>query len=347
MTDFGSFPNLINPNTGLAYTDRAGIATLIQATQLARDAESSVAGKSIGGLAPAASIELSSAMSSIAKGVAETLQISVDGFTKALLSQQRRNRDDRVRRIHQIAGEEARKATLAQIDLKHPYRPTFVRPNRLAGRLRQAINDPQYFTARWDGLAIGNRNMLDRKAAHWYRLNYGVGERGAGGVRVPAIIKFFGSDLEDISNSWSPSAKPMFRPTGSWYSFGSGKEGRVPASAALRGSQQFIPGGRGQMSKKILTKGIKGSGFIDVGIAAAAKALGEGWTSLMMEWTHEASVAGTGPLNFLTKPQAAASLAKLDRAVPPMEKIFTTFETELQLLRYNQRTIRGFPGIRG
>jgi len=344
--DFGSFPGLINPNTGSAFTSSAGIATLMRATQLAESAESSVAGQGVSGLAPSTSIELSAAMSSIASGVAEALQISVNGFTKALLSQQRRNRDDRVRRIHQIAGEAARRATLEQIDIKYPRRPTFIRPNRLSGRLRQAIEDPQYFTARWDGLALGNRAMLDRKAAHWYRLNYGVGERGAGGVKVPAIIKFFGSDSEDISNPGAPSVRPMLIPTGSWYSFGAGKTGKTGANPALRGKQQFVPGGRkGQAGLMKLTKGIKGSGFIDVGVAAAAKALGEGWTSLLMEWTHEASTAGTGPLNFLTKPQAAASLARLEQEVPNMEAISATFATRWQLLRYNQRTIVGFPGL--
>lgn len=336
-TDFGSGIGPVNPLTGVGFTSRSGIATLVAATNLAQQASGRAVGSAMVGLAPSATIDLTSAMGAAIGAVAANLTVSVEGFETALLSQQRRNRDDRVRRIHQLAGEAGQRATLEAYDRAHIHRQTFARKNRIAGgKLRKALASPEYFTARWDGIAIGNRNVLDRQAAQWYRLNYGVGPRGeAAPVKIPAIIEFFGEAIGDISSQTGPSIRPMWIPKGSWYQFGPGKAGRAPWDGANRGQHQFVAGGK----RFKLTQGIQGSGFIDMGISATAASVGEGWTSLLLEWTHEASEAGTGPLNFLTRPQAAESLALLETQVPNIEAIFAKFKTDLQTLRYNQRAL--------
>lgn len=108
---------------------------------------------------------------------------------------------------------------------------------RLAGGiLRQALSNGSFFTATADGLNFGDTNFLDAEAAHWHRINFGAGARGAGdAVDFPVS---FGASVGTLGLEEGPS--PGFAlPPGVWL----GPNGHVVRhGAAPRGADQFFPG---------------------------------------------------------------------------------------------------------
>lgn len=82
--------------------------------------------------------------------------------------------------------------------------------NRLSGGvLYRAILSPNFYLANKDGLNFINTGMLDAKAKHWARYNYGVeGPANTRGGNKKFPIKFFGRRVGSLSTTGKP--RPQF-----------------------------------------------------------------------------------------------------------------------------------------
>jgi hypothetical protein len=170
-------------------------------------------------------------------------------FAEAMATKAGRNRDGRVTRIHELAGQAAVSATVRSYERtrakrrkaarliqnpagtvgnrKDPTRfqaeidPAFERANRFAnGKLSRALASPNMFDARWDGVAFINRSWLDRNAAQWYRLSFGAGQRGLNGPRHRTYnVNFFGQSAFSMSLAGFKPSASFSMPAGIWFDF--------------------------------------------------------------------------------------------------------------------------------
>lgn len=298
----------------------------LRAAQAAQ-AKADIAAGSTATIVSGVSVFMKEAIEAAAVNVSSEVRRDVELFAESLRNNTRRNRDARVREIHQIAGLKAQVAMVAAFKRKHPRRGTSVSNSRLAnGVMVGALSDPGFFTARHDGVAFGNRAFLDSRAKQWYRLSFGAGD--AGGLtpkRDRHRIEFFGALAGRLSlRKFEPS--PAFRmPPGIWIDKGSLQaadsgfefEGEQVLGFGnperKGGSDEFLAAGpnkarldalREEKGQFILpqssvfeyTKGIVGSNYLDSGVRVLAKSIGDGWTVLMREWFVEAENSGTGPV---------------------------------------------------
>jgi len=189
---------------------------------------------------------INQATEKITSELAEEMQL----FAIAMSDRSARNRDGRVTRIHQLAGERAVEATVRSYNRTRAKRrktaasfevgfirddgevgvrkaresigASVRRKDRFAnGKLLRALASPQMFDARWDGVSFINKAWLDRNAAQWYRLAFGAGPRGAGTpLHKNHSIQFFGQTAFSMSlQGFGPSAG-FSMPAGLWFGFG-------------------------------------------------------------------------------------------------------------------------------
>ena len=265
--------------------------------------------------------------------VTDTVRQEITLFSQSLANKTRRLRDGRVTKVHQIAGQQAQVATLAAFKARHPSTGISRSVSRMAnGAMVRAISDPNFITARYDGVGFANRSVLDSHAKQWYRLNFGAGPRGAATKRPGTYqIRFYGAVAGTVSMNKFQASKGFSIPTGVWIEKGSGALTRGLAGPIKRSQQSYgggnaqrrgsgdeflaygpngtdwhrqagptglsIPkGGRFGKQDPAPTKGIRGSNYLDAGLQVLARSLGDGWTVLMREWFAEAANEGTGPV---------------------------------------------------
>lgn len=146
------------------------------------------------------------------------------------------------------------------------------------GALLDALSDSAFFRADSDEVNFINESLLDRRAAHWYRLNFGVG--GSNVSRVEEPLFFFGVQ-SGLSLGWTAR-----RPSPSYI---------MPAGFWV--NNQFAPGnfyaGAGSSrSRSVKAKGFQGQGFLEPGIAVLARELPLGIERVITIVTEEAIEAG-------------------------------------------------------
>lgn len=243
-------------------------------------------------------------------------QVSV--FAAAFQSSARRSRGNRIQAIHTMAAREAQSAILTAYTSRNrrnpaqPYRDTA--PGKWKrdsnGAMNRALNSPEFFKATGTQLAFVNKNVMDRSARQWYRLNFGAGPAAAATPR--------------------PGAFPMQilgRKTGlSLNLAGNGPSGAysMPAGFFNNGGQ-FTPLGyvreagltvtnrtaKRSFTKKRMSIGFPGYMFLDAGVRVLSASLGRGYTNLSNEWFNEAISSNTGPVAFVIRPSAAAKILGL------------------------------------
>lgn len=217
-----------------------------------------------------------------------------------------------------------------------------LRVDRFAGgKLGRALASSNMYDARWDGVAFINRRWLDSQAKQWYRLSFGAGARGKSTPpHRDYNIRFFGSAVFSMSlKAFGPSAS-FSMPAGLWFGFdgnpspaastGDGNVRPGAPSPARRGQDQFVPGSfGGRAFRGRRTQGIQGTAFLDAGVAALTRSLGEGWSVLMTEWFEEAAVQQTGPVAAIgVSPRAAArGSAKLQSELRDMNVDFSRWKS--------------------
>lgn len=206
---------------------------------------------------------------------------------------------------HSLIAAEAQQAVIAAFTRKYTRRSYRTSdPQRLSGKMSEALRSRNLMRAGRDGILMFNEAILDEKAAHWYRLNFGASPRG--GVKHPQQfkLKFKGTNVGTLSLKHNRPSKPFSIPRGVFLSGGD----VVPADANRKGLDQFYTirsfiknigegsGGKVSIPKRIPTRGIVGGHFFDAGVRVVAKKLPLLYETLLDEWIGEAREKGTGPV---------------------------------------------------
>lgn len=185
----------------------------------AQRASQNIARYGVEGITSATQVFTKEIVDTMAVQVNSSAQAEMALFAESLRNQNRRDRDGRVRQIHDKAGKLAQAATLRRFKASHPSRARKVRSNtRMAqGALARAIASPGFYTARYDGVSFANRALLDSTAKQWYRLSFGAGRRGRATPDVrDHKIRFFGEIAGTLSlKGYGPSAG-FNMPAGLW-----------------------------------------------------------------------------------------------------------------------------------
>lgn len=238
----------------------------------------------------------------------------------ALSSREAVTRKTGLARIHEDVANEAHRLVLDAYDrtvgANHPsYREG---QGRLVGMMRRALESPEIILAQRDGIIFGNTAILDRTAAHWRRLNFGAGQRGAERYPQPAPLILDGARLGGQFlrfDQGGPSA-PFSMPRGFW--FGAGGELAKPGGGT---GQQFFPFGQGIRKLSGLkdtglsiggvrdarlisqfvsgggeTKGIRGRQFFEPGLFYMGKTLPGLYKKLAESWIQEGIDSASGPV---------------------------------------------------
>lgn len=237
----------------------------------------------------------------------KSTQNFIQGYVQVTSSAVQRNREGRIKTIHREAAEDALVSVRdAFMRRPRPHSPQYrVGESRISGgRLLSAITSPEMYRVGRDGLDFINPNFLDREAAHWYRMNFGVGANAAGTKpgRAAKITIFGVTSATDLAlTSFGPSRSPMTMPPGYF-------EGAGPRSP-------FYP--KPFRRSNIPTLGITGSRFLDAGVNRLARTIPQQYEKLFTEWFTEFNKKGSGPfasqvvtVNKSNLKQAAAILKR-------------------------------------
>lgn len=112
--------------------------------------------------------------------------------------------------------------------------PSYKRANRLAGRLRTAINAPDMVVGTATGINYINQDRLNVEARHWQRINFGVraapgAKRGQAQSKAPERFKLSvgGRSIGTVGLTAKPRP-PMYLPPGFWLFIGSSRSRSTP-----------------------------------------------------------------------------------------------------------------------
>jgi len=206
----------------------------------------------------------------VKEGVDETFDAMHSVIIHSLRSKTRFTKANKQIAAHmkQDVKQAYRDRVIAEKRIQEPYRQKGTVPGwgRFSGgMLGRALNSAGMFVADATQIHMGDRGRLDKEAAHWYRLNYGVGPRATTGSK-PGVYKIHfggirglssttgGTSLGTITDHSGPSNKPLLRPRGY---FGDGS--KTPIGFNPTGLVAYIP-----------TQGITARRFFDAGLASYA-----------------------------------------------------------------------------
>lgn len=164
---------------------------------------------------------LNQAIDNLTGDFAEAIQL----FAGSLANNTRRNRDVRLRNMHQDVARRGQNAMLQAYKASHPRRYGYpYNVSRNAGGVVQlALSDPRMVRGQYDGIIFGDTVLLDSRAKQWYRLNFGVGtkgasrDRGSSKRRGPTGIELFNETVFRMSlrgNTISNSGDKLPMPPG-------------------------------------------------------------------------------------------------------------------------------------
>lgn len=115
--------------------------------------------------------------------------------------------------------------------------PSYARSNRLSGKLRIAISQPDMAVGTATGIQYINQDRLNVEARHWARINFGVqaapgARRGAARSDPPQRFKLLGNSGRSVGTVGfrAKPRPPMYLPPGFWEFIGgkaTGREERV------------------------------------------------------------------------------------------------------------------------
>ncbi len=152
------------------------------------------------------------------------------------------------------------------------------------GALRKALSNPEMFRATPTGLFLINREILDKEASHWRRLNFGAGQGGKEGDLTPPG-RFPVTGLGMLIGL-EPDPRPGFTiPPGFWINGGTFHS----ASDERTGKDQFYirskssalgQSGRNGIKSSKMTRGIAANNFLDAPIEMVASQIRPGLNRL-------------------------------------------------------------------
>ena len=246
------------------------------------------------------SVRIYSAMSGqdVARRAAQTATGEMTGVIRAIgqnYSRLIRSRRGAFAEANARVGREANRAALAAFERGRKGGSAYrsgegnLRYKRFAGgQMSAALASDNMFLARPDGLAWINAAWLDIQAPQWYRLNFGAGIAGSSSPPSrPYQVSFFQQPVGVIGLVGFQTSPSFFLPAG-FFTTNGNLSGAVAAGSG-RG-QAFRPlsyktssivdeaksGGRDKQSlvrrAPVLSRGIRGTNYLDAGMAVIAKA---------------------------------------------------------------------------
>lgn len=225
---------------------------------------------------------------------------------------------------HGLIAQEAQTAVYGAYSRRYT-RPSYRQndPSRLSGKMEEALQDKSLIIAQRDGLLMFNRSILDQKAAHWYRLNFGAQPAGRQKISKSYKLMFEGTNLGELSLKNNRASGRFSMPAGVFLDPG----GKVVSHDEFRrGIDQFYTlgafyrslidrsvdankiglrpketkaGRRGfdvRAPREVPTRGIVGGLFFDAGLKVVANKLPVLYSTLLDEWIAESEQKGTGPV---------------------------------------------------
>lgn len=160
--------------------------------------------------------------------VPEEIQKEIRVFADLTNGSITRNREGRLKRLHEEAAQDALRHIKHAYEHRNPRRN--MTPYRInetgkngepvrysGGRLEKALTSPEMYRVARDGLDFIDPLFLDRAARQWYRLNFGAGERGQETRKPPRQrMVMFGQSVGDFAlNNFGPS-RGFVLPAGFW-----------------------------------------------------------------------------------------------------------------------------------
>jgi len=163
--------------------------------------------------------------------------------------------------------------------IREPYRARGTVPGwgRFAQSLGPALNSAGMFVADATTIHMVDRGRLDKEAAHWHRLNFGVGPQAEalGGARTFPVV-FGDRSLGNIGLTEGPSHTPLVMPKGYW-----GKGDKVGFNPT--GPIAFNP-----------TQGIAARRFLDAGLQAFAEEMPIQYEQMLISMVEQMVRTGKG-----------------------------------------------------
>lgn len=185
---------------------------------------------------------------------------------------------------------------------------------RLPGALDKALkSEKAMFNATKSGLDYINVSEMDKIAAHWYRLNFGVGSR-AGQSGQQYRVRFGGANVATVGFTTGKSSRPLIIPRGLFISSEGVRQKRDPSR---RGADPFYPAGSvgtgvsGPRDAPIVSAGIQARNFLDIGVQVIARELPIRYQALYAELFKNASVQTRSSLNVSGRVQPVEFKVKL------------------------------------
>lgn len=174
------------------------------------------------------------------------------------------------------------------------------------GAMERAIKNKSFVVGDANGIAFIDKDMMDRTAKQWYRLNFGTLPKGS---KNPAVgsMKFFGkaSSQRAELTGFGPS-RAFGLPDGPGIGFWSStyaKTSKGPLSASHSGRGAFYVRFRGQKFignrpptsfKTLMSSGIQGKRFLDAGARSINAEYPRLLTGMIRDWEVKAAKALKG-----------------------------------------------------
>jgi hypothetical protein len=194
--------------------------------------------------------------------------------------------------VHKQVGKRAQDAMVRSYDQRVTARagpasrsdPHYkTRRTRLSGTLRNALKADSHVDVKGGTLTFLDPGLLDKEAAHWYRLNFGAGERGRRGQAGLFDLIVNGEFVGALGFKTGPSKSPVIMPAGFFISADGKLQRRNAARLGLDAFFPRPPGGGGIASRPIVTQGIEARRFIDTGVRTLARELPKAWDDMIRE----------------------------------------------------------------
>jgi len=255
--------------------------------------------------------------------------------------------DERVA-MHRRVAKFAQNAMLASYDKNLRGSANRTPNTRFArGRLRKALANRAFYEATPDGVIFGRASYLDRVAKQWYRMNFGVGERGSetppAGNHVIQLFTRTGTVLSVAGFGPASEATPLpagifMTPGGAFRKHSLNRVGQDSFNIFNAGSEIF-KAETDNRRRRVGAKGIRSRGhagiqYLDAGVEALAKAFGLEWTAFSLKVFDEAATQNSGPIaQFLTQDEAIESNRGIRRRVGQIQESLAEYLTSLAIIR--------------
>lgn len=190
----------------------------------------------------------------VAKGIEGDIGLVLKAFAESFNTRAAQNQRFKIREINQLVAEGAQNAIIAAYEAtSSAFRPAYRQDDAgkmhrfAAQQMVKALSDPELFAAGPDGIDFIRKDVLDKHAAQWYRLNFGalgVDQGKAGHSRAGKRLQFWGIATGVTLGLQNRPSDPFMIPAGGWSTEHHASSTGQPIQLRAGGGA-FYPAGRG------------------------------------------------------------------------------------------------------